>query len=163
MDEPSTSTPLMRVCAEKGMNCALQRRHVAAANAVFLLGQHDDRTAFRRLVGERGKLRRIGQLAFGNARQRQEFGRLAVAQGDRAGLVQQQRVDIARRFDRAARHGQHVEAHQPVHAGNADGGQQRADGGGDQGDEQRHQHQHGKPAAGISGEAGNGRRRQRRK
>ncbi len=34
--------------------------HVAAADAVFLLGQHDDRAAFGRFVGERGKLCRIG-------------------------------------------------------------------------------------------------------
>ncbi len=71
----------------------------------------------------------------------QELGRLAVAEGDRAGLVEQQRVDVAGRFHRAARHGEHVEAHQPVHAGDADGRQQRADGGRDQRDEQRHQHE----------------------
>ena len=139
---PSTSMPLMRVWAEKGMNLRVQRRHVAAADAVFLLGQHDDGAAFRRLVGERRKLRGIGQFAFVDARQRQELRRLAVAQRDGAGLVEQQRVDIAGRFHRAARHGQHIEAHQPVHAGDADGRQQRADGGGDQRHEQRHQHQH---------------------
>ena len=75
-------------------------------------------------------------------RDRQELRRLAVAERDGAGLVEQQRVDVARRLDGAARHGEHVEAHQPVHAGDADGRQQRADGGRDQGDEQRHQHQH---------------------
>ena len=77
-----------------------------------------------------------------DAGQRHEFGGLAIAQGDGAGLVEQQRIDVAGRFHRAARHRQHVEAHQPVHAGDADGRQQRADGGRDQGHEQRHQHQH---------------------
>ena len=35
---------------------------VALAEAVLLLGQHDDAAALRRLVGERGELRRVGQL-----------------------------------------------------------------------------------------------------
>ena len=130
----------MRVWAENGMNLACSSRHVAAADAVLLLGQHHDRAALRRLVGQRGELRRIGQLLLADAAQRQELGRLAVAERDGAGLVEQQRVDVARRLDRAARHGEHVEAHQPVHAGDADGREQRADGGRDQGDEQRHQH-----------------------
>ena len=82
-----------------------------------------------------------------------ELGRLAVAEGDRAGLVEQQRVDVARRLDRAARHGEHVEAHQPVHAGDADRRQKRADGRRDQGDEQRDQHHDRDGAAGIGGEA----------
>ena len=54
----------------------------------------------------------------------QKLGRLAVAERDRAGLVEQQRVDVARRLDRAAGHGEHVEPHQPVHAGDADGREQ---------------------------------------
>ena len=41
---------------------------VAAADAVFLLGQHDDRAALRRLVGERGELRRVGQLLLASRR-----------------------------------------------------------------------------------------------
>ena len=77
-----------------------------------------------------------------DAGERNEFGRLPVAEGDRAGLVEQQRVDVARRLDRAARHRQHVEPHEPVHAGDADRRQQRADRRRDQGDEQRDQHQH---------------------
>ena len=88
-----------------------------------------------------------------DAGHRHELGRLAVAERDGAGLVEQQRVDVARRLDRAARHGEHVEAHQPVHAGDADGRQQRADRGRDQGDEQRDQHDHRDRAAGIGGEA----------
>ena len=90
---------------------------------------------------------------LGHAGQREELRRLAVAQRDRAGLVEQQRVDVARRLDRAAGHGQHVEAHQTVHAGDADGRQQRADRGRDQRHEQRDQHDAPTPAAGIGGEA----------
>ena len=69
----------------------VERRHVAAADAVFFLCQHDDRTAFRRLVGQRGELRRVGQLLLGDAGEREELGRLPVAERDRAGLVEQQR------------------------------------------------------------------------
>ena len=71
-----------------------------------------------------------------------ELGRLAIAERDRAGLVEQQHIDIARSFDRAAGHREHIAAHQAIHAGDADGGQQRADGGRDQRHEQRHQDQH---------------------
>ena len=137
-----------------------QLGQVAAADAVFLLGQHDDRAAFGRLVGERGELRRIRQLLLGHAAQRLELGRLAVAERDGAGLVEQQRVDVARRLDGAAGHRQHVEAHQAVHAGDADGRQQRADGGRDQRHEQRHQDHHRDGAAGIGDVARDRRRRE---
>ena len=128
----------------------MQRRHVAAADAVFLLGQHDDRAALGRFVGQRGKLRRIGQFALArHPAAAMNSRRLAIAERDGAGLVEQQRIDVARRLDRAAGHRQHVEAHQPIHAGDADRRQQRADGGRNQRDEQRDQHQHRQAAAGI--------------
>ncbi len=156
--EPSISTPLMRLCAVNGMNFAPQLVDVAAADAVFLLGQHDDGAAFRRLVGERGELRRIGKLLLGHARDGLELGRLAVAERDGAGLVEKKRVDVARRLDGAARHGEHVEADQPVHAGDADGRQQRADRGRDQRHEQRHHNDDRDGAAGIGGIARDRRR-----
>ena len=89
---------------------------------------------------------------LGHAAHRKELRRLAVAERDRAGLVEQQRVDVACRLDRAAGHGEHVEAHEPVHAGDADGREQGADGRRDQGHEQRDQHDDGS-AAGIGREA----------
>ena len=46
----------------------LLRREVALPQAVPLLGQHDDRPALRRFVGERGELRRVRELAIGDAR-----------------------------------------------------------------------------------------------
>ena len=127
--------------------------HIAAANVVFLLGEHDDRAALRRFVGKRGQLRRIGQLGSVTPAERDELGRQAVAERDRAGLVEQQRVHVARRLDGAARHGEHVEAHQTVHAGDADGRQKRADGRRNQRDEQRDQHDDRDRAAGIGREA----------
>ncbi|MCY1399008.1 hypothetical protein D9M71_140560 [compost metagenome] len=62
-----------------------------------------------------------------------------VAEGDGAGLVQHQYVHIPRRFHRPPGLGDHIQAHQAVHAGDADGRQQAADGGGDQRHQQRHQ------------------------
>ena len=137
---PPTSMPLIRVCAENGTKRASSGAISRPRKPVFLLGEDDDRAAFRGLVGQRGDLRRIGEFAFLDPGQRDELGRLAISQGDRAGLVEQQGVDIARRLDRTARHRQYIEAHQPVHAGNADRRQQRADRRRDQTDKQRRQH-----------------------
>ena len=57
------STPLMRVCAENGTKVAPSAPQVALAQIEALLGEHDDAAPFGRLVGERGELRGIGQLA----------------------------------------------------------------------------------------------------
>ena len=105
-----------------------------------LLRQHDDRTALGRLVGERRELRHLGQLELLDARHRQELRRLAVAERDRAGLVQQEHVDVAGGLDRAAGHGEDVALHEPVHPGDADRREERADRRRDQRDEQRDQH-----------------------
>ena len=132
------------------------RRHLAPADVVLLLRQHDDRATFRRLVRQRRKLRRVGQLLRGDPGKRDELGRLAIAERDGAGLVQQQRIDVSRGLHCAAGHRQHVEAHQAVHAGDADRRQQRADRGGDQCDEQRDQDHHRHRSAGVAGEARDG-------
>ena len=128
----------MRVCAVNGTNARVVRRQLVLADAV-LLGQHDDRAALGRLVGQRGELRGLGQLGLGDARHRHELGRLAVAERDRAGLVEQQHVDVARGLDGAAGEREHVAAHEAVHAGDADRAQQRADRRRDQRHEQRDQ------------------------
>ena len=76
----------------------------------------------------------------------------SVAEGDGAGLVQQQRGDVAGGLDRSAGQGDHVGPHQPVHAGDADGAQQGADGGRDQTDQQRDQDHRRRPAGtGVGG------------
>ena len=77
---------------------------LAAAEAVALLREHDDRAALGRLVGEARELGRIGELLLGDARGRDEVGCLPVAERDRAGLVEQQRRAVARGFDGAAAH-----------------------------------------------------------
>jgi hypothetical protein len=61
----------------EGNEVGAQLGEIAAANAVPLLGEHDDGTALGSLVGERGELRGIGQLLLGDAAQRLELGGLA--------------------------------------------------------------------------------------
>ena len=91
-------------------------------------------------------------MLVGDAGRGNELGGLAVAEGDGAGLVEQQRVDVACGFDGAAGHGEDVVLHQAVHAGDADGGEQAADGGGDEADQQRDQDEDGLRRAGVDGE-----------
>ena len=118
----------------------LRRGQRCLLHLVLVGGQRDDRAPFGGLVGQRGKRSRLGQLELLHAGRRDELGRLAVAQGDRAGLVEQQHVDIARRLDGTARHGEHVALHQAVHAGDADRRQQGADRRRDEGDQEGDQH-----------------------
>ena len=133
---------------ELGVNAA----QVAAAQVVLLLGQHDDRAALGGLVGERRELRGVGQPLLAHVGRGHELGGLAIAEGDGAGLVEQQRVHVAGGFDGAPAHGQHVVLHQPVHAGDADGREQAADGGGNEADQQRDQHEDGLRRLGVHGE-----------
>ena len=125
---------------------------VALPQAIGSLGEYDDRAALRRLVREAGELRCVGELGLGDAVDGQELAGLPVAQGDGAGLVEQQRVHVSGSLDRAPRHGQHVVLHQPVHSRDADGREQRADRGGDQADQQRHQDDHVLARAAVDGE-----------
>ncbi len=114
-----------------------QRLHVALAQIETVFREHDDAAAFRRFVGERGELRGVGQFLFAHAGGGNEQRGLPIAERDRAGLVEQQHVDVARGLDGAARGRDHVGLHHAAHAGHADRRQQRADGRRDQADEQR--------------------------
>ena len=67
---------------------------------------------------------------------------MPVAEGDRPGLVEQERRAVARGLDRAAGEGEHVPTHQPVHAGDPDRREEPADGGRNQADEQRDENDH---------------------
>jgi hypothetical protein len=118
----------------------LARRGAARGRAaVAALGQVHDRAPFGGLVGQAGQSR-LGQLRVGHPTDREEGGGHAVAVGDGAGLVEQQRRHVAGRLDGSAGHGQHVALHHPVHAGDADGRQQPADGGGDEAHQQGDEH-----------------------
>ncbi len=115
---------------------------IAPAQVVLLLRQHHDRPALRSLVRQRRELRGVGQPLCSYIRRRNKFRSLAIAQRDGSGLVEQQRVHVARGLDRAPAHGQHVVLHQPIHAGNADRRKQPADRRRNQANQQRHQHKH---------------------
>ena len=106
------------------------------AQAEPLLGEHDDRAAFGRLVGERRELRDLGQLALLDALEGQQLVRLAVPERDRPRLVEQQDIDVTRGLDGPAGHGEHVPLHEAIQAGDADRREQRADRRRDQRDEQ---------------------------
>jgi hypothetical protein len=108
----------------------------AAAQSVFLLSQarrSSGPPAFRRRSKPVARRRPIG---FSHAGRWIELRRLAIAQRDRAGFVEQQNVHVAGSLDRPAGHGDHVALDHAVHARDADGRQQAADGGGNQADQQ---------------------------
>ncbi len=94
----------------------------------------------------------VGEVGFVHARAGVERGGLAIAERDGAGLVEEQHVHVAGGFDRAAGHGDYVVLDHAIHAGNADGGEQTADGGGDEADQQRDQDEDALRRAGIDGE-----------
>src|ERR1019366_4846 len=107
-----------------------------SAEAVLFFRKHHNTAALGRFIGQTRQLRGVGEIRLVDAIGGGEFNRLAVAERDRAGLVEQERVDIAGRLDGFAAHREHIVLHHPVHARNADGRKQSADGGRDQADQQ---------------------------
>ncbi len=89
--------------------------------------------------------------------------RLAVAEGDRAGFIEQQCIDVTGCFDGATRHSKHVEAHETVHAGNADRREERADSGRDQCHEESNEDDDWDRAAGIARQSSGSLRRPARR
>ena len=137
--------------AQEGYGKAILKSHQLDDADTMILFSHSGINAVIMDLAMECKARGIGQFARGHARRGQEGRRLAIAERDGAGLVQQQHVHVARGFDGAARGGDDVGAHHPAHARHADGGQQAADGGGDQADEQGDQHRHGDGGAAAGG------------
>ena len=86
-------------------------------------------------------------------------GSQPVAVGDGAGLVEQDHVDVARRLDGPPAHRQHVEARDPVHAGDADRRQQAADRRRDEADEEGDERDRVDGRAGVVAERPEGHRR----
>ncbi len=127
----------------------IQGVNVALANLETLLGQYHDAAPFRRFVGQRGELGSVGQFGLGHAIGWQEGRGLAIAERDRAGLVHEQHIDVAGRFDGAAGGGDDVCLHHAAHAGHANGRQQPGNGGRDQADEQRDEHRDADRRAGA--------------
>ena len=133
------SMPLMRVWAVNGTSTASGAS--GSTRPYRSIGERRRSSALR-------ASRRPGSTAWpprparapSTPRHRDELGGLAVAEGDGAGLVEQQGVDVAGGLDGPAAHGQHVALHEAVHAGDADGRQQRADGGRDEAHQQGDEH-----------------------
>ena len=123
-------------------------------DAIALAGEGEDGAALRGLIGEACFDGEPRGFLLGDAGNRDDLGRHAIAEGDRAGLIEQQRVDVAGRLDGPAGHGEHIVADQTVHAGDADGRKQAADRRRDQRDEQRDQDRHGHVGARIASEPG---------
>ena len=113
---------------------------LALPQTELLLGEDDDAPSFGGLVGKRRQLSTVDQLLDDQCRTGQELDRMAIAQRDGTGLVEQQRVHVAGRFDRPTADRDHVVLGQPIHSRDADRGQQPADGRGNEADEQRDQH-----------------------
>jgi hypothetical protein len=119
---------------------------------VLTLGEHDDGTSLGGLVRQARELCGAGDVGERDTVDGMELRRLSVAQRDGARLVQQQGVDVAGRLDGAPGHGEHVVLDEAVHAGDADRREERADGGGDQADQQRDQHDERLLGAGVDRE-----------
>ncbi len=118
-------------------------------NSVPFLGQDHDRSTLRGLVREARRQRGHREFGLGRAVNGEQLGRLAGAEGDGAGLVQQQCAHVAGGLDRATTHCQHVALHQPIHPGDPDGRQQAADRRRDETHEQRDQHDDGLLRVGV--------------
>ena len=122
--------------------CRRSARAAPPLGAVELMEQFDDALALGRFVGGGGQGRQAADFAGREAAEGHELRGPAVADGDRAGLVQEQRIDVAGHFHRLAALGDDVGPQGAVHAGDADGRQQGADGRGNQADQQGHQRRH---------------------
>ena len=124
----------MRVWAVNSMKSAALGR--LAVDGRLLSGQVEDALALGRRVGHRRQAGHAGHLARLGAAERDELRGAAVADGDRARLVEQERVDVAGDLDRLAALGDDVRRQGPVHPRDADRREQGADRRRDQADEQ---------------------------
>ena len=111
-------------CCREGDDVGLLARHFGFGQAIISLAQGDDGAAFRGFIGKRGKQGHLGELLLGDAGNGHEGSCKAVAVGNRSGLVEEKRINIACRFHGTARGGDDIEADQPVHSGNANGRKQ---------------------------------------
>ncbi len=113
-----------------------------------LARQVDDGAALRRLVLDRRNKSGFDRFGLRDAGRRHDRSGQAVAVRDRARLVEQDDVDVTGGLDGTAAHRQDVEPRDAIHARDADGRQEAADGGRDEADEQ------GDERDGVDGRAG---------
>ncbi len=137
---PFRLTPLMRVWAVKGTKVAPSFSISRSRIWYFSLARMTMLRPSGVSSASDASWAASASTRLGDAGRGDEGSRLAVAQRDRAGLVEQQDVHVARGLDGPPGHGDDVLLDHPVHARDADGGEERADRGRDQAHEQRHQH-----------------------
>ncbi len=75
---------------------------ITSTKAELLFGQDDDGATFRGLIGERGELSDVGENMRFDTGGGHELRGLAIAERDRACLVEQQYIHVPRGFDSAA-------------------------------------------------------------
>ena len=109
----------------------------AHALDAFLHRERDDALTFGGFVGERGELGRFGNGARRDPRGGIERHGLTVADGDGAGLVEKKNLHVAGGLDGLAAHREHVLLDHAIDARDADGAEQAADRGRDQGKPRR--------------------------
>ncbi len=114
--------------------------HGVTTQTKFFLGKHHNGTTFGSLIRKGCELCGFGEFVGIRAVDGDELDRLTIAERDGSCFVEQQHIHIACRFHGATRHGDHVALDHPIHARNADGRKQPADGGGNEADEQRDEH-----------------------
>src|SRR5579864_1301103 len=90
-----------RLCREGDEFCFVGGK-LATAKLVLFYGEHNDGAAFGSFVGERRKLGRIGHLRLAHSRSWEKLGGLAVAERNRAGLVEKESVHVSSCFDSAS-------------------------------------------------------------
>ena len=96
--EVDTAQPCL---GRKGNELGVVLLNLPAAEIELLFRQDHDAAALRRLVRQRGELGGDRERLCADTRRRAQIARLPVAERDGAGLVQQQRIDVARRFYRS--------------------------------------------------------------
>ena len=102
-----------------------------------------DGLPFRGGIPEGGEHSRFSQFSLAHALHRVKAHGMAVPHRDRTGLVKKQGIDVTGQFHSLTALRQHVGGEGAVHAGQPDGGQQRADGGRDKAHEERDQRRDG--------------------
>ena len=152
VERPLSLTPLMRVSAAKGTNSPSGLHRGDQVAEALGLGELEDGAPLRRVVLERRADGGCDELRLVAAGDGDELGREPVAEGDRAGLVEQEGIDVAGCLDRAPGHREHVALDQAVHPGDADGREQAADSRRDQADEERDEHDDRDQVARVVGE-----------
>ena len=137
---PSMSTPLIRVCAVNGTSSAPRELALARGrSAPWPARRSSDPRASRR-PGSRAGRRRPASCSV-DARRRGRNSAACRLPSVIVPVLSSSSVEQSPAASTARpRHGQHVALHEAVHAGDADGRQQRADGGRDEADEQGDQH-----------------------